>query len=175
MLPKHVKARAAQDEREERAVRKLARSHHAPADWIWHAWWWKAGRARSLIRLRRICIAIPRPSALCSSLVVKVDTDYTSKPCPMCGVIDKKSRPNNVLLFICQKRNCEYRLHAGRPYILHTDLVGARNIAMRTLCTWQDWVQTGVLLVRPEPRGSNVSNSGTKEARLKRYAELRWI
>ena len=36
-MPKHVKARAAQDEREERAVRKLARSQHAPADWIWHA------------------------------------------------------------------------------------------------------------------------------------------
>jgi Homeodomain-like domain-containing protein len=36
-MPKQVKARAAQDEREERAVRKLARSHHAPADWIWPA------------------------------------------------------------------------------------------------------------------------------------------
>ena len=36
-MPKHVKARAAQDEREERAVRKLACSQHAPADWIWHA------------------------------------------------------------------------------------------------------------------------------------------
>ena len=36
-MPKHVTARDAQDEREERAVCKLARSHHAPADWIWHA------------------------------------------------------------------------------------------------------------------------------------------
>ena len=36
-MPKHINARAPQDEREERAVRKLARSHHAPADWIWHA------------------------------------------------------------------------------------------------------------------------------------------
>ncbi len=36
-MPKQVKARTAQDEREERAVRKLARSQHAPADWIWHA------------------------------------------------------------------------------------------------------------------------------------------
>jgi transposase len=36
-MPKQVKARAAQDEREERAVRKLARSQHAPADWIGHA------------------------------------------------------------------------------------------------------------------------------------------
>jgi hypothetical protein len=36
-MPKHVKARAAQDEQEERLVRKLANSHHAPADWKWHA------------------------------------------------------------------------------------------------------------------------------------------
>ena len=36
-MPKHVTARDAQDEREERAVRKLARSQHAPADWIGHA------------------------------------------------------------------------------------------------------------------------------------------
>jgi transposase len=36
-MPKQVKARAAQDEREERAVRKLARSQHALADWIGHA------------------------------------------------------------------------------------------------------------------------------------------
>ena len=36
-MPKQIKARAPQEEREERAVRKLARSHHAPADWIWHA------------------------------------------------------------------------------------------------------------------------------------------
>src|SRR5215467_1123637 len=36
-MPKHVKARAAQDEQEERQVSKLAKSHHAPADWKWHA------------------------------------------------------------------------------------------------------------------------------------------
>jgi transposase len=36
-MPKHVKARAAQDIPEERKVRKLARSHHAPADWKFHA------------------------------------------------------------------------------------------------------------------------------------------
>lgn len=110
----------------------------------------------------------------CSSLVVKVDADYTSKACPMCGVIDKKNRPNNGLLFICQNKDCEYRLRAGRSYALHADLVGARNIAMRTLCIRQDWVQTGVLSVRPESRDSNVSNRETKAARLNRYAELRW-
>jgi len=36
-MPKQLKARAAQDEREERQVRKLAGSHHAPADWKVHA------------------------------------------------------------------------------------------------------------------------------------------
>ncbi|GHO57574.1 IS630 family transposase [Ktedonobacter robiniae] len=36
-MPKHVSARAAQDEQEERQVRKLAGSHHAPADWKFHA------------------------------------------------------------------------------------------------------------------------------------------
>jgi transposase len=36
-MPKHVQTRAAQDEHEERQVRKLARSHHAPADWKCHA------------------------------------------------------------------------------------------------------------------------------------------
>ncbi len=36
-MPKHVQARVAQDEQEERQLRKLARSHHAPADWKFHA------------------------------------------------------------------------------------------------------------------------------------------
>ncbi len=36
-MPKQVKARAAQDTKEERLVRRLAGSHHAPADWKFHA------------------------------------------------------------------------------------------------------------------------------------------
>ena len=36
-MPKQVKARATQDTQEERKVRKLAGSHHAPADWKFHA------------------------------------------------------------------------------------------------------------------------------------------
>jgi transposase len=36
-MPKQVKARAAQEKQEERMVRKLAKSHHAPADWKFHA------------------------------------------------------------------------------------------------------------------------------------------
>lgn len=36
-MPKQVKSRAAQDPQEECQVRKLAGSHHAPADWKFHA------------------------------------------------------------------------------------------------------------------------------------------
>ncbi len=36
-MPKILRARAAQDEKEERWVRKLAASRHGPADWIFHA------------------------------------------------------------------------------------------------------------------------------------------
>src|SRR5207302_2370277 len=68
-------------------------------------------------------------------------------------------RPNKGLLFVCQ--NCHYTLHA--------DLVGARNVAMRTLLARQDWASTGHLSVAPD-----VSNAETKAARLRRYAELRW-
>jgi len=93
------------------------------------------------------------------SMAIKVDANYTSKACPMCGHICDANRPNKGLLFICQ--NCHYTLHA--------DLVGARNIAMRTLLIRQDWLSTGVLSERPD-----VSDREAKAARLKRYAELRW-
>ena len=36
-MPKHVKARPPQNKGEERTVRKLAQSYHAPADWKFHA------------------------------------------------------------------------------------------------------------------------------------------
>src|SRR2546423_5767112 len=36
-MPKILRVRAAQDEKEERWVRKLAASRHGPADWILHA------------------------------------------------------------------------------------------------------------------------------------------
>ncbi len=104
-----------------------------------------------------------------SSLAIKVDADYSSQACPRCGYTDRRNRPGKGLLFVCQNERCPYRLQTGRPYTLHADLVGARNIAMRTLLTRQDWVRTGVLLVRPD-----VSDHETKAARLRRFAELRW-
>jgi putative transposase len=53
--------------------------------------------------------------------------------------------------------------------VLHADLVGARNVALRTLLTRQDWVRTGALSERPE-----VSDGEAKAAQRRRSAELRW-
>jgi putative transposase len=100
-----------------------------------------------------------------SSMAIKVDANDTSKSCPMCGHTSKKNRPNGGLLFVCQ--NCHYTLHA--------DLIGARNVTMRTLLIRQDWVRTGQLSVAPGSLdGPDVSASEAKAARLDRYAELRW-
>ena len=98
-------------------------------------------------------------AALADSMAVKVDAHYTSKACPMCGYTSDENRPHTDLLFVCQ--NCHY--------VLHADLVGARNIAMRTLLVRQDWTSTGHLSVAPD-----VSCDETKAERLRRYSELRW-
>jgi transposase len=92
-------------------------------------------------------------------MAIKVDANYTSQACPRCGHTSEANRPNKGLLFVCQA--CQYRLHA--------DLIGARNIALRTLLTRQDWVSTGTLSVCPDG-----SSDEAKAARLRRYAELRW-
>jgi len=103
-------------------------------------------------------------ASLHESIAIKVDANYTSKACPMCGHTCDANRPDKGLLFICQK--CHYTLHA--------DLVGARNITMRTLLVRQDWIRTGQLSVVPGSSDSDVSSAEAKAARLKRYAELRW-
>ena len=63
------------------------------------------------------------------------------------------------LLFVCQM--CHLTLHA--------DLVGARNVALRTLLTWQDGVRRGVAPERPA-----VSGEEAKAVRRRREAEVRW-
>ncbi len=98
-------------------------------------------------------------ATLAGSLAVKVDAHYTSHACPMCGYTSKANRPNHGLLFVCQ--SCHYTLHS--------DLIGARNIALRTLLIRQDWMSTGVLSIRPD-----VASDETKVANRQRYAELRW-
>jgi IS605 OrfB family transposase len=121
----------------------------------------RANRHASKWAFAELHSVIAYKALLSGSLTIKVDAHYTSKACPMCGCTCDKNRPNKGLLFVCQNPQC--------GYILHADLVGARNIAMRTLLVRQDWARTGVLSVRPD-----VSNEETKAARLQRYAELRW-
>jgi putative transposase len=97
---------------------------------------------------------------LSGSMAVKVDAYKTSQACPRCGHTTPENRPSKGLLFVCQA--CSFTSHA--------DLVGARNVALRTLLARQDWVRTGVLSARPD-----VSDDEAKAAQRRRYAELRWI
>jgi putative transposase len=96
---------------------------------------------------------------LVGSMAVKVDAHYSSQACPMCGYTALANRPKHGLLFVCQ--SCHY--------VLHADLVGARNVILRTLLVRQDWMSTGVLSVRPD-----VSCEEAKALRRQRYSELRW-
>jgi len=93
------------------------------------------------------------------SLAFRPDAHYTRQACPRCGHISRDNRPHKGLTF--QRLACHYTLHA--------DLVGAKNIALRTLLIRQGWMGTGVLSVRP-----NVSDDEAKAACLSRYAEVRW-
>jgi putative transposase len=92
-------------------------------------------------------------------MAVRVDAYKTSQACPRCGYTAEDNRPQKGLLFVCQV--CQL--------ILHADLIGARNVALRTLLARQDWVSTGVLSERP-----TVSDEEAKAAQRRRYAELRW-
>ena len=93
------------------------------------------------------------------SRAVKVDAYSTSQACPRCGHTTPENRPSKGLLFVC--RACGLKLHA--------DLVGARNIALRTLLARQDWASTGVRSERRE-----VSDGEATAARRQRAAEVRW-
>ncbi|HZS78717.1 MAG TPA: transposase [Ktedonobacteraceae bacterium] len=119
----------------------------------------KANRVYSQWSFAELQALISYKAALAGSLAIKVDANYTSKTCPMCGHTVDENRPHKGLLFICQR--CGYCLHA--------DLVGARNITMRTLLVRQDWIRTGCLSIIPD-----ASDREAKAARLSRYAEVRW-
>jgi putative transposase len=103
--------------------------------------------------------SIAYKAVLVGSMAVKVDAYKTSQACPSCGYASEVNRPEGGLLFVCQA--CHL--------VLHADLVGARNVALRTLLARQDWVSTGVLSARP-----GVSSDEAKAAQRQRYAELRW-
>jgi putative transposase len=119
----------------------------------------KANARQSKWAFAELHVMIAYKATLQSSMAVKVDAHYTSQACPICGHTSQANRPRKGLLFVCQV--CHYTLHA--------DLVGARNIALRTMLIRQDWMSTGLLSVAPD-----VSNDEAKAARLHRYAELRW-
>ncbi|HEX4205762.1 MAG TPA: transposase [Ktedonobacteraceae bacterium] len=121
----------------------------------------KANRVYSQWSFAELQRLVSYKAAFSSSLAIKVDADYTSKACPMCGHTADENRPRKGLLFVCQNPSCGYTLHA--------DLVGARNVVMRTLVLRQDWSTTGTLSMCPD-----ASDKEAKAARLQRYAELRW-
>ena len=119
----------------------------------------KANRVYSQWSFAELHMLISYKAALSGSLAIKIDANYTSKRCPICGHTSDKNRPRKGLLFVCQQ--CYYTLHA--------DLVGARNIMMRTLLVRQDWIRTGLLSMAPD-----TSDEEAKAARLRRYTGLRW-
>ena len=119
----------------------------------------RANRVHAQWSFAELHALIAYKAALAGSLAIKVDANYTSKACPKCGFTHEDNRPHKGLVFHCG--NCHYQLHA--------DLVGARNIVMRTLWFRQVWSQTGQLSVAPD-----VSDKEAKALRLQRYKELRW-
>ncbi len=119
----------------------------------------KANRVRSQWSFAQLHALIAYKAILAGSLAIKIDAHYTSKACPKCGFTHDDNRPRKGLVFHC--RNCSYELHA--------DLVGARNLVMRTLWFRQDWSQTGRLSVAP-----NASDKEAKALRLQKFKELRW-
>src|ERR1051326_6952507 len=121
----------------------------------------KANRVYSQWSFAELQALISYKAALVGSLAIKVDADYTSKACPMCGHTADANRPHKGLLFVCQNPKCRYTLHA--------DLIGARNVTLRTLLVRQDWIRTGLLPMAPD-----ASDREAKAERLRRYSELRW-
>ena len=92
-------------------------------------------------------------------LAIRVDADYTSQGRPHCGYVFAKNRPGQGLTFRCKP--CGLTLHA--------DLVGARNVSLRTLLIRQDWMRTGLLSTAPDG-----SDAEAKAKRLQRFWKLRW-
>ncbi len=121
----------------------------------------KANRVYSQWSFAELHTLLSYKAAIAGSLAIKVDADYTSQACPVCGHTVEENRPHKGLLFVCQNPRCGYTLHA--------DLIGARNVTMRTLLVRHDWIRTGTLSMCPD-----ASDKEAKAERLRRYSELRW-
>ncbi|MGL5075165.1 MAG: RNA-guided endonuclease InsQ/TnpB family protein, partial [Waterburya sp.] len=119
----------------------------------------KANRNRSLWAFAELHSYCDYKSILSGSVAVKVPAQLTSQCCPKCGHVSRENRPNKGLTFRCVACNHE----------LHSDLVGARNIALRTLLLRQDFESTGRISAVPD-----VSHEEAKAKYLPRYLELRW-
>jgi putative transposase len=119
----------------------------------------KANRNKAKWSFAELHVYIDYKANLIGSLATKVPAHYTSQSCVKCGHTSKANRPNKGLLFRCEC--CGFELHA--------DLLGSRNIALRTLVVRQDWMATGILSASP-----NVSKDETKAEILQRFSELRW-
>jgi IS605 OrfB family transposase len=119
----------------------------------------KANRSKAKWSFAELHGYIDYKANLNGSLATKVLAHYTSQSCVKCGHTSKANRPNKGLLFRCEC--CGYELHA--------DLMGSRNIALRTLLLRQDWMSTGILSASP-----NVSGDEAKAEILQRFSELRW-
>src|SRR5258708_20502776 len=115
----------------------------------------KANAAYSTWAFAELQSMIAYKALLHGSMAIKVDAHYTSKACPMCGHTCDANPPHNGLLFLCH--NFQYTLHA--------DLVGARNVTMRTLLARQPWSRTAQFSLSPD-----ASDGDAKAARLRRYA-----
>src|SRR3989441_12894315 len=68
----------------------------------------KANAAYSKWSFAELQSMIAYKAQIAGSMVIKVDANYTSKACPMCGHTCDANRPDHGLLFICQ--NCHYTL-----------------------------------------------------------------
>ncbi len=119
----------------------------------------RANRRASSWAFAELQTVLAYKAPFASSMTVKVDATYTSQMCPKCGNTTRKNRPNGAIMFRCTL--CIYECHS--------DLVGARNIAMRTLLLRQDWSKAGTLSACLD-----VSDNEAKALRLLRYSELRW-
>lgn len=119
----------------------------------------KANRNKSKWAFAELHSYCDYKAILSGSLAVKVPAQLTSQSCPKCGYVSPENRPNKGLIFKC----------VACSHTLHSDLVGARNIALRTLLLRQDFESTGRISAVP-----NVSHEEAKAKYLPRYLELRW-
>lgn len=119
----------------------------------------KANRKQAKWSFAELHSFIDYKAVFVGSLAIKVDANCTSKGCPKCGHVSDNNRPNKGLTFHCEC--CHFELHA--------DLIGARNITLRTILSRQDWERTGILSVCPDASSREASSE-----RLLRYSELRW-